>query len=69
MTDLERCKQALEDGDATAFVAVADALVDLDDPRGEELAGLAQDIVTSEDWSIAYLSAIVFISILEKGDG
>jgi len=66
MPESQRLIAELLAGDATAFVPVADALADEDDPRAEELSSLAIEIVTSEDWAIVAMASAVFFQILES---
>jgi hypothetical protein len=67
MTDRERCEMALTMGDATAFIAVADAWADEGRSEAEELAQLANEIASTDDWALALVAGAVFLQILDMG--
>lgn len=60
MTNLEMMRRAVESGDATAYLALADSLADKDDPRAEELSALANNIAHETDWAVVALSMDLF---------
>ena len=64
-TEIENLKKALEDGDITTVIAIADSYADNDDPDCQELCELAVDIVSSKQWDVVIFSGLVFLSLLE----
>jgi hypothetical protein len=66
MTDREMLRRALDEGDATAFLGVADELAERGHPDAEELCGLAVEIATASDWSVVMMAGLVFLTILER---
>ncbi len=65
--NLESLIQALcqPGGEATAAIAVADALADVDDPLAHEAVQLAVQIVTATDWTEVFLATAVLLKLLE----
>lgn len=68
MTDLERMLAAVQQpgAEAISFLGIADALGDEGHPAGEELADLAVEISTSDDWAIVQAASAVFLAILQR---
>lgn len=65
MNEAQKLKEILLSGDATAVLAIADDLADRDDPRSRELADLAVEIVSTEDWAVAEMATALFLALLE----
>jgi hypothetical protein len=66
-SDLDKASAALEAGDITALLGLADALCDKGHPHGAELAQLAVEVASSPDWSVAMMAGTVFLALLADG--
>jgi hypothetical protein len=68
MTNVERLRAAVDKGDVTAFLGLADALDEEGHPDAPELSRLAVEIMTADDWAVVILAATVFLAILERSN-
>jgi hypothetical protein len=66
-TDYVKACTALNQGDITALLGLADALCDKGHPHGAELAQLAVEVASSPDWSVAMMAGTVFLALLADG--
>ena len=65
MSDLEKARAAIDKGDATALLGLADALCDSCHPNAVELVQLAVDVASADDWAVAVMAGTLFLTILE----
>lgn len=67
MNDLAMLRQRAEAGEVDTLMPLADAAIDAGHKHGDELAQLAVEISTTDDWAIAVTGIAVFFELL-KGE-